>query len=384
MTTPNQIAPDGSYVIGGGTWGQDLNEQMVWQIIRPLPSLGDAADDLRELLSRIPLDALKVFQPFINAADDLFDNVGSAVQAIIDALLNSPVWMSLAAFGEWVGSAFDPIKDLANAAHEYIQQLFGMVGDIVVNFVEGWGEFLEDLNITGVFNTSASIQSAITNLQTLINQIAAGGGITENFTSYPDGAPGPKWSCWHSGNNSSVIKVVKGRLTLPDPQIFTGRTGWARYAAAPTKTDYQKIGVAFGSRMQTSIVGTSAENYILGRVNTTDSPATCSLVYVKLENSGAEIGYRLNGVDTVIKAFPGFRFNLSSSYWLECGVPGANGGAGSPRTYRLWENNIPIFEAVDGSGKSPLGAANRHGGVGFHNPALQSASVASFAMYDNT
>ena len=61
-------------------------------------------------------------------------------------------------------------------------------------------------------------------------------------------------------------------------------------------------------------------------------------------------------------------------------MKGVGGAADQPMLFRLWENANIIFEATDSLAKSAIGGNNRWSGVGFYNPALQSANVASFAL----
>lgn len=105
-------APDGAYTIGGGAtnYGQGVDESLVKSgFMLPTPTLDNMDDVLRMALERLPLDALKAFQPWLGLADEFFSNVGAAVNAIIDGLGLRPVFQTVEAFGEWVTEFFSKL-----------------------------------------------------------------------------------------------------------------------------------------------------------------------------------------------------------------------------------------------------------------------------------
>jgi hypothetical protein len=102
-------APDGAYTIGGGQWnyGQTMSESVgksMFEMDQPTPE--NMLDLLRLSLTKLPIEALKPFQGFLGLADEFFDNVENAVNAIIDALGLRPVFQTVEAFGEWVAEFF--------------------------------------------------------------------------------------------------------------------------------------------------------------------------------------------------------------------------------------------------------------------------------------
>lgn len=94
MTTPNQTtAPDGAFTIGGGTWnyGQNVTQDMVKAMFElPTPTAANILDIIQMALERLPLDALKAFQPILGAADALFADVSTAVSTILSSFVTKP------------------------------------------------------------------------------------------------------------------------------------------------------------------------------------------------------------------------------------------------------------------------------------------------------
>ena len=116
MTTPNQYTPpDGAFTVGGGAWnyGQTMSESFgrsMFEMEMPTPE--NMLELLRMALSRLPLDALKPFQGFLGLADEFFDNVGNAVDAIIDGLGLRPVFQTVEAFEAWVLEFFSKLSGI--------------------------------------------------------------------------------------------------------------------------------------------------------------------------------------------------------------------------------------------------------------------------------
>ena len=86
--------PDGAFTVGGGEWnyGQTMTEDLGKSMFMlPAPTPDNILTILRLALERLPLDALKLFQPLMGLAEELFNNVGGAVGAIIEALITRPL-----------------------------------------------------------------------------------------------------------------------------------------------------------------------------------------------------------------------------------------------------------------------------------------------------
>ena len=213
MTTPHQSAPDGSYTIGGGQfrYGQALQEDMVRNLMMAglrnirIGNIADAANIIEGMLRRLPLDALRMAQPFILGATDAdFADVDTAVatimrslhirevfatlgqvQAIIDQLISDIVriftghangldaleswWIELSKllgalhpdqllgtlqklinrlFSLLTGTIKHPdktLKDLVGAVEDWLTNTFGALKSGVENLARGLGELIDGI-----------------------------------------------------------------------------------------------------------------------------------------------------------------------------------------------------------------------------------------------
>lgn len=115
MTIEALAASDGAFTIGGGEWnyGQNMTEELGKSLFM-LPELTpeNIMTILRLALERLPLDALKAFQPAMGLAAELFNDVGTAVTTIIENLLDRPIMQTVIEFTDWVNETFQPLRDL--------------------------------------------------------------------------------------------------------------------------------------------------------------------------------------------------------------------------------------------------------------------------------
>lgn len=362
---------DGSFLIGGGDWGQTINETILSQLVGSTLDPDRPLEQMERALLRMPVEALRTFEPFLpNARAAAFSSKQGAVQAIMDALLPGP---------------------LTQGVLDSVQDLLDRIKEIISNIVTGWVGI--DIG-TGVWDplnvhiTTQEIAQAIQSLNAQIQEFLSGNNngvaVTENFNVYPDGGLGTKWATWHTGIGAETIEIKNGRMQLfcfP----FTTRRGWARYRSKATDTDYQRVGVVFGSKPMAGLFNATSYNYIVGRLSSQfDSDSTSTMCFAKLGAGQAQIGCRNRGTETIFKTESKFNFNPAASYFLQCGVKGQNGQPDAPFTFRLWEGANLVTEAVDSGQVSFVGTNHRFGGVGFSNDnALQSANVASFTMFDS-
>lgn len=143
MTAPNQPAPDGAFVVGGGdyTYGQDYTNDIVKSLFHiPAPTVGTAIDLLQEYLLKLPIEALRAFKDLIpGTIDDDFADVLSAVDTIIDNLQANPVFVKFEEFqtflwdlatnpGTFLGAAWDLIVTVINAILGLIRSMLSFIG----------------------------------------------------------------------------------------------------------------------------------------------------------------------------------------------------------------------------------------------------------------
>ena len=368
------VAPDGAFQIGGG-WGQDLEESTLLNQVVPIPNPTEPLKQVSSIFHGMPKDAVEAIQPFVGKQGGIL-NIAEGVTNFLDSLGDRPKWLGEGTFADWLRDKFDPVA--------------GSIKETISGWFDGWGGAgfgtSTGLGPLSVHATAAQVLAAFNQLNAQFQQLAAdntsGVKAYENFGTYPDGSPGAKWSSWHQGGlNAESIEVKSGRLRLQNV-LLTSRYGQTRYNVDDTSSDFQRIGVSFGARPASGLLGKRAANRILGRLSAEDT-SSCSFVFAELEDDSASIGCQVAGNATVFKKVDTFNFNPGSAYWLQCGVKGTSGGADAPYTFRLYENNTLLFEALDGGRVSRMGVSNRWTGMAFDNPTLQSASVSSFAMYDN-
>lgn len=140
------IGADGAFEIGGGDWsfGQDYTEQAIRALFTmPAVTMGNALDLLEEHLLKLPLEALQGFKDMIpDWVEGAFDTVTGAVQAIMNALQDGPLFLKFAEFqlflqrllnnpaeviGEIPQALIDGLQDALNTVSNTIQTIVDML-----------------------------------------------------------------------------------------------------------------------------------------------------------------------------------------------------------------------------------------------------------------
>lgn len=264
----------------------------------------------------------------------------------------------------WLVGPFELIQQIIDALmqgfHGWFDQTGFDVGDLV-GLGSTIGQSLGELNAV---------------VQKLLARAVAGVfAIVENFSTYISGLSlGSKWKQWYTGVGDGLLGIANNFAQFLGGAV--NRTAFALFmspeGAQRTLTDTQRVGVVFSVPANW---GTTSYNSILGRANF----AGTSYVFAKMSANTAEIGFLKSGAVTVLGAATNFRFKNGAAYWLEAGIPG------SPRTFRLFENNALILEAVDTAAGSIIGADNRFAGFATMSPnaTTRPGVAAGFALYDN-
>lgn len=150
MTTPNQPAPpDGAFEIGGGdyNYGQAYTESAVRGLFAiPAPTPLNALNLLREQLGRLPLEALQMFKDLIpDPIEWMFETVGGAVDAIMDALTNNPVFLAITAFQDFLAQLWaNPGQVISEIGQNMVEGLVDLAG-AVQQGAQDFVDFLEEL-----------------------------------------------------------------------------------------------------------------------------------------------------------------------------------------------------------------------------------------------
>lgn len=166
MTTPNMVtAPDGAYIIGGGEWkyGQSLTEELAHALLLPpMPTPANALALIADNLSRLPLEALKVFQPFVpNSTDEMFLTIEVAVETIIGIFMDPISFLKSIDFTTWTTAVFGPLNTIVNQLLDIFQ------GNVVVPFntaIANVVTWVNSLGLSAILLKFETFLTGITNI----------------------------------------------------------------------------------------------------------------------------------------------------------------------------------------------------------------------------
>jgi hypothetical protein len=275
--------------------------------------------------------------------------------------------------GEVLQEFLDSLED-----NVLVRTVDGMVRGLV-----GWAE--NGYTPAQVEAAAKDLAETISDLRAIITALMSANGYAGvarviDFTGKADSSSlGAEWAQTYWGTGAGTLGVSGGRAKWLGSS--TERWGSARYSEVQTKSDYQKIGVAFATKPSRNLFGGSKSvNRIMGRV----SDDSNSFVAVDFTADGFTLGCQVGGSWTTWDTrtstlFNPWEFKAGAAYWLECGT---TGGA---RIYRVWENNKIIMTYVESGAASNIGVGFRSVGLAvkaFSDTALP-GSIASVAFYDN-
>lgn len=182
MTTPNQPAPDGAYIVGGDNglgdgfnFGQDMTDAIAKSLYMPVVSFVDQLGALAANLLKMPLEVLKQFMPAIpGASDGMFKDVPTAVQTIIN-------WFTglgkLLLVGDFLGFLRQVTGGASDNMGELVQEFISMLNPLnSIPYIMSVLNQILDI-ISGAFTTP--INGALQMLKDWWNAIA---GKTQSLT----------------------------------------------------------------------------------------------------------------------------------------------------------------------------------------------------------
>lgn len=169
MTSPNQPAPTGAFVIGGGdlAYGQDYTQDIVESLFK-LPSInaGNAIDLLRDQLLKLPLEALKVFAPLIpDSIEKDFTSVVKAVTSILRVLTSIPRSFSWQEWQAWIGNTF-------NVVTTELRQIMEILAGLIVTPINAAVQAVKDFWAALMGKTSRLSTEGKLDASHLVGQVA--------------------------------------------------------------------------------------------------------------------------------------------------------------------------------------------------------------------
>lgn len=247
----------------------------------------------------------------------------------------------------------------------------GALSDVVV---------LDETAVASAANTADEAQAAALAAQKAVsaltagNEGASGGGIS--FTETFEYGPGPLSSNWVVGNPSAIGALEKPLAAgMPSTMPKSTKAWWARHIQ-PTKTDAQSVRV---------VLANSGSNYdqALTFIILRAAADMSSFVYVAAWYGGIELGKATSSGGEIV----------SRQVWRPASTGAARSGATIEAravgpVYTVKVNGSPVITYSDTSVTSPVGASNRHVGIGFglHIDWLGigwlPACIASFSVSD--
>lgn len=213
MTSPNQPAPPGAFVWGGGdlAYGQDYNETIIKSLFKlPDINIGNALDLMREQLLKLPLEALEVFKPLIpDWIEDDFANVANAVTKIMSILIDPIKFLSEIDWQEFldkikgtVGATVDDVVDVISGAVAQAQNAWNQLTQLVHDLIHNPATVLGPI--------TQGMVSGLTDLATQTNQIIeilAGGAVTAINSTVQ--AVKDWFNQWFGGGSSQAIPLAQ-------------------------------------------------------------------------------------------------------------------------------------------------------------------------------
>lgn len=361
MTTPNQPAPDGAYVLGGNElhYGQDISEQYakeLWAIPSPTPS--NAITMFREALRMAPtgsLDAVAAMIPGANSEDSSNpdDTTGDGIVNNLGETWLQKMWNSIVEAFDGDGQGGKTLTDAFNS--------FAGQKKETTQIAAGLAQLRADL--TGNNNSGKTFQVDMSDFGTEIPDV---------LTKFHD---------------SGVGDVVNDGDTLEYPNE-DGRELFG-YNVEPLLTDYPEVSLVVPRQAATYFGGFGNRAlYWIFRANDDFS----SFSFARLNGNKLKVGCVQAGLSTI-----------DSPTWFGSGPAGAGatevtidpasymtvagGYLDDPRTIQFKVNNRVVATFYDSTEASAIDEVHRWTGLGIENDrndlVNRVANVSHFMANDN-
>ena len=438
MTTPNQPKPDYglqwenlSYEIGGGiyNYGQEMTTDIAALLIHgPRATLENVWELMEENLFKMPLEVLRLFQPFIagTGIDLDFPDISTSVKTIMDWIPTMPKLVAIEDALKWLEDVFTPfyndtIKFIEDTL-KWLADVFTPFYDLTIKFIDDALLWLEEVfkpleglvgEVEVIAKDAAKLAQQIidalmqgfnafgagvtgfvaADLKQLATAIGAGLGelnhvamrvtklegeivnALENFATYGQNALSlgvDKWNQIYSGVGGGTLGTQLGYAVFQTTADTVNKVALA-INKETLEADFQKVSAVISKPLTDAA---ESANTLLARVDPLGlNPDN---VYAKLTDTKVEIGFVKNGAVTVLGTVNNLLKN-GSTYTLEAGVDAAE------NTFRVVEGSKEILKVTDAAAGTALGssvgAAFRSAGFGTIAPSQKARPgiVAAFS-----
>ncbi|QDP45333.1 minor tail protein [Mycobacterium phage SoilDragon] len=411
MTTPNPNPNNGpgaelegwlgtgAFEVGGGAWnyGQDFTEAAVREMFElPAITIFNALDLLEEQLLKMPLEALKIFEPLIpDVIEDDFADVASAVAKIIDTLTDGPAALLRGEFDEWLVSTFGslatevhqvleilagltvtPINSVVQAVKDWYAALTGRISvigndgsinadidkipalqelvDAATNALSGASQLGTEVVGAGIGAAKATMENLFSMLTKTVRDVqalqseqetTANGGKRYNidFSTYPNGPfPTGLFNITYSGPGTSTLAISNGNAVWSP--VNNGYRRATMLYPEPTLTPQQIVRGTLASAPQQ---GTNVRIWSIARANAAGTDYVFARGYCNgfLSYRG-DIGCVKGGVEYIWASNVALTWNLDLR--IVCGV-GEN-----PRRHQVYSGNTVVVDLIEPGDKQSI------------------------------
>ncbi|ASR77137.1 minor tail protein [Mycobacterium phage MyraDee] len=449
MTAPNQPMPTslatmlgvGAFQIGGGgtSFGQDINESFVNALVKvPLATLDTMFDILRDVLLKLPLEALEAFKSLIPEwISQPITDVGQAVEHILAALDPRKIPLNLADFQVWVSTTFNtvsvelrqimeilgglivtPINGAVQAVKDWWNQITGKTSKLQNNgtvpqtavggfggsndLADGLGQLLDSAvkgagNLLGsgfgfgdLFDTLRGMQANIADANAALAQLQAeqngnqnsGKRLLVNVGDWNNSSDVPSVFTNVISSGSGSVATVDGQLTWLDSGGNSAQRFYL-FNADELLSDYFEVAFVMPRRSEDEGpfgIFSPSYDYAIGRSNA----AASRFCFARVGYGRARMGCVVDGNTTLFG--PGDIFYSAPAGSL---VKFRGGTAGGVRVFQLQINSQIIGTVTDTGAVSHYGQDYRKVGLGFEATARAGGqgtpgTMSVFAANDNT
>lgn len=389
----------GAFELGGGDWnyGQDFTEGAVREMFElPAITIFNALDLLEEQLLKMPLEALKIFEPLIpDVLEDDFADVATAVAKIIDTLTDGPAALLRGEFDEWLTSTFGslatevhqvleilagltvtPINSVVQAVKDWYAALTGRVSvigndgsinadidkipalqelvDAATNALSGASQLGTEVVGAGIGAVKSTMENLYYMLTKTVRDVqalqseqetTANGGKRYNidFSTYPNGPfPAGLFNITYSGPGSSTLAISNGNAVWSP--VNDGYRRATMLYPEPTLTPQQIVRGTLASAPQR---GTNVRIWSIARANASGTDFVFARGYCNgfLSYRG-DIGCYKGGVEYIWASNVALTWNLDLR--IVCGV-GEN-----PRRHQVYSGNTVVVDLIEPGDKQSI------------------------------